>query len=141
MVSDGARESAVVRPLEVPELAPEPGYSHVVEVNPGARLLWIAGQVALDKEGRVVGEGDLAAQTRQVFRNLEAALAAGSAGWADVVKLSWFVLDAREVATIRSVRDEFVDTAAPPASTLVEVRSLFRPELLIEVEAIAAVQP
>jgi enamine deaminase RidA (YjgF/YER057c/UK114 family) len=110
------------------------GYSHVVGV-PSGRLVLTSGQVPMDAD-RNVPEG-WEAQTRLVFENLGRALAAQGAGWADVVKLTYFVTSVDEVTTVRSVRDEFVDTDRPPASTLVRVAGLVRPELLIEVEAVA----
>jgi enamine deaminase RidA (YjgF/YER057c/UK114 family) len=110
------------------------GYSHVVGIPPG-RLVWTSGQVAVDTEGDVP-EG-WAAQTRLVFENVGRALAAQGATWPDVVKLTYFVTGLDEIATVRSVRDEFVDTARPPTSSLVQVAGLFRPELLVEVEAVA----
>jgi len=85
----------------------------------------------------VVGPGDMEAQTRQVFRNLGTVLAAAGASFGDLVKLTFFVRDVTSLAAIRSVRDEFVDTADPPASTLVEVSRLAAPDLLIEIEAVA----
>jgi enamine deaminase RidA (YjgF/YER057c/UK114 family) len=102
-------------------------------------MLFIAGQVALDKSGTLVGAGDMKAQTRQVFKNLELALADAGATFKDVMKLNFYVLDVGQIAAIREVRDTFINTAAPPASTLVEVRRLFRDDVLIEVEAVAVV--
>ncbi|MFC4063955.1 RidA family protein [Actinoplanes subglobosus] len=113
------------------------GYSHTVVVAPGSRLVYISGQVPIDAHGKVP-EG-WAEQTRLTFRNVEAALAAGGAGWGDVIKLTYFVTGTDELPAIRSIRDEFVDTARPPASSLVQVAGLFRPDLLIEIEAVAAV--
>lgn len=113
------------------------GYSHTVVVAPGSRLVYISGQVPIDADGKVP-EG-WAGQTRLTFRNVEAALAAGGAGWGDVIKLTYFVTGIDELPAIRSIRDEFVDTARPPASSLVRVAGLFRPDLLIEIEAVAAV--
>jgi len=112
-----------------------PGFSHAVRAG---GLLFVSGQVAFDADGNVVGAGDMEAQARQVFRNLGAVLAAAGASFADLVKLTIFVRDVGAVAAIRTVRDEFVDTANPPASTLVEVSSLVLPDLLLEVEAVAA---
>ena len=120
-----------------PETLPPPfGYSHVVDA-PAGRIIYVSGQVPLDADGQLVGEGDFAAQTRQVFENLTAALASAEASWADVVKLTYFVRDVGQVAVIRAVRDQFVDTEHPPASSLVEVSRLVRDEFLIEVEAVA----
>jgi enamine deaminase RidA (YjgF/YER057c/UK114 family) len=110
------------------------GFSQVVGL-PAGRLVWTSGQVAIDTEGRVP-EG-VEAQTRLVFENLGRALAGQGATWPDVVKLTYYVTGLDEIATVRSVRDEFVDTSAPPTSSLVQVAGLFRPDLVIEVEAVA----
>ncbi|MPY59248.1 RidA family protein [Streptomyces spongiae] len=118
-------------------VAPGNGYSHVV-VGEG-RLVVISGQVALDEKGNVVGEGDAAAQARQVFENLRRCLAAGGATFADVAKLTFYVTDVAVLPEVRVARDAHIDTARPPASTAVQVAALFRPELLLEVEALAIV--
>jgi enamine deaminase RidA (YjgF/YER057c/UK114 family) len=110
------------------------GYSHVVGV-PSGRLVLTSGQVAVDADGHVPEGWE--AQTRLVFENLGRALAGQGAGWSDVVQLTYFVTSVEEVTTVRSVRDEFVDTSRPPASSLVQVAGLVRPDLLIEVEAVA----
>ncbi len=96
-----------------------------------------SGQVGMLPDGTVVD--GLEAQTRQTFENLTSALRAGGATWRDVVKLTYFVLSTDDLATVRRVRDEYVDTAAPPTSSLVRVAGLFRPDVLIEVEATAAI--
>ncbi|GAA0444410.1 hypothetical protein Aca07nite_53530 [Actinoplanes capillaceus] len=113
------------------------GYSQAVVVAAGSRLIHTSGQVAIDADG-TIPEG-WEAQTRLVFRNLGEVLASAGATWADVVKLTWFVTDTTDLATVRKVRDEFVDVTRPPASSLVQVAGLFRPGLLVEVEAVAAV--
>jgi len=129
-----------VRRFLSPETLPAPfGYSHVVEVRPG-RVIYVSGQVPLDRDGRLVGDDDFEAQARQVFENLQAALEAAGASWADVVKLNYFLVDVTKVAAVRSVRDEYVDTAHPPASTLVEVSRLFRDDVLIEIDAVAVAE-
>jgi reactive intermediate/imine deaminase len=120
-----------------PDTLPPPfGYSQVVDA-PASRVVYVSGQVPLDATGNLVGEGDFAAQVRQVFENLTAALAAADASWDDVVKLNYFVRDIGEVAALRAIRDEYVNTERPPASTLVEVSRLFRDEVLVEIEAVA----
>jgi enamine deaminase RidA (YjgF/YER057c/UK114 family) len=106
------------------------GYTHVVEVTAG-RPVYIAGQVALDPTGALVGPGDIRAQARQVFDNLQAALQA--------VKLTYYLVDATQLPVVREVRDRYVNTQQPPASTAVEVRRLVRDDLLIEVEAVAVI--
>ena len=99
--------------------------------------MYVSGQVPLDSEGRLVGAGDFAAQVRQVFTNLTGALEAADLTWDEVVKLNFFVLDISKVAALREIRDEYVNTEHPPASTLVEVSGLFRPDVLVEIEAVA----
>ena len=117
-------------------MPPPFGYSHVVD-SPAERIVYISGQVPLDSEGRLVGEGDFDAQTRQVFENLTRALEAADAGWSDVVKLNYFLTDVSHIASVRAIRDEYVDMERPPASTLVQVSGLFRPDVLVEIEAVA----
>lgn len=119
-----------------PGLAPAPGYTQVVEAT-GGRTIYVSGQVALDRKGEIVGEGDLEAQARQVFENMKVALGAAGASFGDVVKLGYFLTDISRLGAVRGIRDEYVDTGNPPASTAVEVSRLFREGLLIEVEAIA----
>lgn len=84
-----------------------------------------------------MGEGDLAAQTRQVFENIKAAPEAAGASFDDVVKLTFFVTDITRMQTMSDIRDAYVNTGKPPASSAVEVRKLIREEFFIEVEAIA----
>ena len=112
------------------------GYSHVVD-SPTGRIVHISGQVPLDGDGQLVGEGDFEAQTRQVFENLTRALEAADAAWSDVVKLNYFLTDVTQILSVRAIRDDFVDTEHPPASTLVQVSGLFRPEVMVEIEAVA----
>jgi enamine deaminase RidA (YjgF/YER057c/UK114 family) len=114
------------------------GYTHVVEVTAG-RPVYIAGQVALDPTGALVGPGDIRTQTRQVFDNLRAGLEAVGAGFEQVVKLTYYLVDATQLPVVREVRDQYIDTRQPPASTAVEVRRLVRDDLLIEVEAVAVI--
>ena len=122
-----------------PPALPQPvGYTHVVEAT-GARTIYVSGQVALDGAGNVIGAGDMRAQAQQVFANLKAALEAVGAGFDDVAKLTFFVLDATQMPVVREVRNQYVNVQQPPASTAVEVRRLVREEFLIEVEAIAVV--
>ena len=114
-------------------LAPGPGYSHVVT----GRGRWVAtaGQVALDEEGHVVGTGDVEAQARQVFANLDRALAAADASFADVIKLNFYLTDISQLETVRAIRAEYLEAARPPASTVVQVSALAMPDMMIEVEA------
>ncbi|MCG3189064.1 MAG: putative aminoacrylate peracid reductase RutC [Burkholderiaceae bacterium] len=127
--------------LQPAGLAQPRGYSHVVCAR--GQQVYIAGQVAYDADGRVVGAGDLRAQAEQVFKNLGVALAAAGARVEDLVKTTVFVVDYKPEhrALIAEVRSRFYGSAPPPASTLVGVQALALPELLIEVEAIAVVEP
>lgn len=120
------------------DLPPANGYSHVVTAMPG-KMIFISGQVAMDKQGKVLGPGDLRAQTEQALNNLKTALAAAGADFSHVVKLNWYVKNFKpdQLPIIREVRAKFLSKTNPPASTLAGVSELFLPEVLIEVEAIA----
>jgi reactive intermediate/imine deaminase len=117
------------------DVAPGFGYTHVVAAT--GRLIVISGQVALDEAGQLVGPGDPEAQARQVFENLRRCLAAADATFADVVKFTVYVTDLATMAAVRAVRDEYVDTTRPPASSAVQVAGLVLPELLLEIDALA----
>ena len=130
-----AQEPRFLNPSGLP---PTKGYSHMVEIPAGHRLVFLAGQVPLDSTGALRGGSDFRSQARQTFENLRAGLAAADFG--DVVKLNFYLLDVSDLPALREVRDRYVNPAAPPASTLVEVRRLFREDVLLEVEAIAAVR-
>lgn len=112
------------------------GYSHLV-VAPDGRTVYIAGQVAFDSTGKVVGEGDFAAQAEQVFRNLDRALKSVGGSMGDLVKTTTFVTDIKYVPALRDVRARYLSKTQPPANTLVAVSSLARAELLIEIEGVA----
>jgi enamine deaminase RidA (YjgF/YER057c/UK114 family) len=126
--------------INPPELGTPPGYSQVVEVS-ASRIIFIAGQTALDAEGNVVGKGDFATQAGWVFRNLGLALQASGCTAANLVKLTVFLTDMDNLAAYRQARNRFFASVAPPAApavTLVEVSKLYGPDFLIEIEAIAA---
>lgn len=121
---------------------PTAGYSQVAEVGEG-KIVYIAGQVALDKSGNLVGKDDFRAQTEQVFENLKAAVEAAGGDFHSVVKLNYYSaasVDPSQMTVVREVRDKYVNTANPPTSTFVFVQRLVRPEWLIEVEAVAVVK-
>jgi enamine deaminase RidA (YjgF/YER057c/UK114 family) len=134
--------AAAVLPAQIRHLQPDglsrpTGYTHVVAAK-GRETVYIAGQVAQNAQGEIVGKGDLKAQTTQVFENLKIALAAAGCTFADVVKITVFVANYKpaEVGVIREVRSRYI-TGNPPASTLVGVQSLANADYLIEIEAIA----
>ena len=128
--------------LLIPDTMPKSvGYSQVATVT-GGTIVFISGQVALDRFGNVVGREDFRAQVRQVFENLAAAIAAAGGTFHDVVKLNSYVLDLSpsHLAAFREVRDKYVNVQKPPASTAVQVPRLFRPEFLVEIEALGVVK-
>ncbi|MBX9825204.1 MAG: RidA family protein [Xanthobacteraceae bacterium] len=111
------------------------GYSHVVEVTGPDRIVYIAGQLGLKPDGDIAG--DFRAQCLQAFENLKAALAAVGATFDDVVKLNNYLVDIpKNLGIYREVRDQYVNTAQPPASTTIGVPALARPDALYEVEAV-----
>src|SRR5258708_27514646 len=119
-------------------LAPVKGYTHVVVAHPG-KVIFVSGQVANDPQGQLVGKDDLKAQTVQIFENLKTALAAAGATFNDVVKITWYVKAYKPdyLGMLREVRNQYVNQATPPASTLVCVTSMFQDDYLIVVDAIA----
>lgn len=123
-----------------PELGAPPGYSQIVDVQAN-RLVFIAGQTALDRDGALVGREDFAAQAEQVFRNLDIALHAVGCTPSHLVKLTVFLRDMSDLAAYREARNRFFASVTPPAApavTLVEVSRLYGPDFLIEIEAVAA---
>jgi enamine deaminase RidA (YjgF/YER057c/UK114 family) len=116
-------------------------YSHAVSLAGQAKLVYVSGQVSWGPDGRVVGAGDMRAQCEQVFKNLTSVLAAAGAGWGDIIKMNGYMvnLNAESVAAYRETRSGYLKPGQLPASTLVGVTSLVQPELLLEVEVVAAV--
>jgi enamine deaminase RidA (YjgF/YER057c/UK114 family) len=117
-----------------------PGYSHVVEVTGPGRTVYFAGQLGIDKSGRM--GANPREQVEIAFENVKAALASVGAGFEHVVKLNNYIVDiGTNLAHYRDVRDKYVNTAAPPASTTIGVPQLARPGAVFEVEAIAVLPP
>jgi enamine deaminase RidA (YjgF/YER057c/UK114 family) len=115
-------------------------YSHAATAEGTGKLVYVSGQVSWDASGNVVGKGDMRAQSEQVFKNVAAALAAAGAGWDDVIKMNGYMvgMHAERVTAYREVRQKFLKPGALPASTLVGVERLVDPDLLLEVEVVAA---
>ena len=132
-----------LRFINPPTIAKPPGYTHVIEVTGPGRTVYIAGQLGLTIEGKLAGApGDFRAQAQQAFENLKNALAAVGASFEHVVKLNKYLTDIRAHLPIyREVRDAYLGSANPPASTTVEIGNLALPGALYEVEAVVALPP
>jgi enamine deaminase RidA (YjgF/YER057c/UK114 family) len=117
-------------------IAKPPGYSHVVEVIGPGRLVYFAGQLGLDRSGKM--GGDIREQIELAFQNLKAALASVGVGFDHLVKINNYIVDiGKNIGHFREVRDKYLNTAAPPASTTIGVPELARPGALFEIEAVA----
>ena len=131
----------LMQPVNPPSLPKPTGYAHAWEVQ-GGKTVYIAGQVAMDKDGHVVGKGDLVAQFRQVCENLRMVVTARAGQMNDIVKLTIYVLSKTEYkARGRDIDSVYRDYFGRhyPAMTLVEVRGLYNDDCLIEIEGIAIV--
>lgn len=114
------------------------GYSQGIKVTGAQTILFLAGQVAYNKDGGVAHKGDFKAQAREVFGAIKKLVEAGGGTLANVVKINTYVMDVRNRPDFRAVRDEFFGSKGP-ASTMVQVSALAHPDYLIEVEAIAVI--
>jgi len=131
---------AVHRFLNPPAIPAPRGYSHVVETKGPSRTIYLAGQLGMTADGKFPGHpGDFRAQAVQCFENLKAALAAAGATFEHVVKLNNYLVDMAHLPLYFEVRDRYVDTKNPPASTTIQISKLARDGALYEVEAIAVV--
>ena len=130
--------AAQVKRTNPPALSKPTGYTHIVEVTGPAKTIYISGQIAFDKDGKLVGTGDMKAQAEQVFKNLQAALDAAGAKFTDVVKMNSYITDMSKIQAVRDVRARYFGEVTP-ASTFVQVAGLVRPDLLLEIEVVAVV--
>lgn len=129
-----------VRFLNPENLVRPPTYSQVVEIAGPGRVVFIAGQIGVDPEGKLVGApGDFRAQATQVFENLKGALAAVGATFDNVVKLNNYMIDVANQPVLREVRERYLNMAAPPVSTTVQVVRFVRAGALLEIEAVAVI--
>jgi enamine deaminase RidA (YjgF/YER057c/UK114 family) len=129
-----------VRFLNPENLVRPPTYSQVVEIAGPGRMVFIAGQIGVDPEGKLVGaSGDFRAQATQVFENLKGALAAVGATFDHVVKLNNYMIDVANQPVLREVRERYLNMAAPPVSTTVQVVRFVRAGALLEIEAVAVI--
>jgi enamine deaminase RidA (YjgF/YER057c/UK114 family) len=130
--------SAKLRFLNPAALSKPPGYTHVVEASGPVRIVYLAGQLGLDRNGNVVGgPGDFRAQAVQTFENLKAGLAAVGGRFQDIVKLNNYLTDMSHLPIFREVRDSYLPATDKPASTTIQISGLARPGALLEIEAVA----
>ena len=127
-----------IRFINPQALANPPGYTHVVEATAPARLVYIAGQLGLDRDGKL--SGDFRLQAVQTFENLKAALAAVGAQFQHVVKLNNYLLDIKYLPVFRQVRYSYLPDRNRPASTTIAISGLAREGALLEIEAVAVLQ-
>jgi enamine deaminase RidA (YjgF/YER057c/UK114 family) len=127
---------AHIRYINPDGLVRPPTYTQVVEVVGPGRTIYISGQLGTDRDGKLAA-GDFRAQAEQVFRNLQAALAAVDASFADIVKLNSYLAHITDLPILRDVRARYLDVAALPASTTLEVAKFARKDALLEIEAVA----
>jgi enamine deaminase RidA (YjgF/YER057c/UK114 family) len=133
--NDGVPKKAKIEPGDGLHPLPWP-YSHGWKVG---NLLFIAGQVALDEELRLIGPGDAEEQTRQVWRNIKAVVEKAGGKLSDVVRVATYVADIADIAAIMEARREFFPDGDYPVATMVEVAKLGLPGLLLETEAMAVI--
>ena len=135
-----AQQKTTVSFVNPPTVATPKGYSHIAVIDMGAsKMLILSGQVGLDKDGKLVGNGDVAGQIEQTFANIKAIIESQGGNMSNVVKLNYYLLDVANIQTLRAIRDKFIDVNHSPASTLVQVSKLFRDDVLVEIEATAVI--
>jgi len=117
------------------------GYSHAGYFDTPARVVYVSGQIARNEKGEIVGAGNMEVQTRQVFKNISNILASMGGNLRNVVKINIYTTKVDQLPTIRKLRDEFFPGSEKPCSTLVGVTGLALPEYLIEIGAVAALDP
>ena len=122
-------------------LAKPPGFTHVVEVVGPGRMIYLSGQVGIDRASKIAGApGNVRAQMIQAFENCKLALESVGASFKDVVKVTHYLLDVAHRPILMEVRDRYVNLDAPPASTLIVVAGLALPGLLFEIDVVAAMR-
>ena len=133
-------DNSLVKFLNPTSAPPSKGYSHAAEIDLGnCKMVIISGQIALDSNGNLVGKGNLAEQTEQIFTNIRNIVLESGGTMNDVIRIGIYMTDITQVQTMRDVRDKFLNQRKPPTSTLVEVSKFHRDDLLIEIEATAII--
>ena len=132
------REKIQPAGIHVRMMAGQPAYTHVVTVSGTGKMIFVAGQLARDANGNLVGKGDMRAQIQQVGENIKTGLEAAGATLADIVKTNTFVTNYEEYAKHGDMRARYFGPATP-TSTTVQISRLADPDAMIEIEAIAVV--
>jgi len=133
-----AQTAKIVNPSSVHQ--PKGGYSHYVVIDLGdSKMIITAGQIALDKQGRLVGIGDFRKQAEQVYLNIKNLLAEEGGTMDNIVRTGTYLVDMSNIQQLREIRSKYLNTLTPPASTLVQVSKLFMEEAIIEIEVTAIV--
>ncbi len=133
-------DSSMVKFKNPSSVATPKGYSHAAIIDLGnCHMIVLSGQVPLDSKGSLVGKDDVTKQTEQVFLNIRNIITELGGSMDNVIKLEFYMVDASGIQTVRDIRDKFINTKNPPTSTLVEVRKLFRNDILIEIGATAII--
>ncbi len=128
-----------INPTDVYDSLASRGYTQVVSVSGVQKFIYVSGQLPLDQNNKLIGSGDIEAQTRACYENLKLSLAAAGADLTNVVRMTTYVTDLlQHPKGVRKVRAEYFGTITPPASTMIEVTRLVN-GMLIEVEAIAVI--
>jgi reactive intermediate/imine deaminase len=140
MTGSAQTKNTIVQLVNPPAVAAPKGYSQAAVIDLGnSTMVIMSGQVPLDKEGQLVGKGDIGQQARQVFLNIKSIVEEMGGTMNDIIKLNYLLTDLTQLQNVRNVRDQFINTQKPPASTLAQVSKLFREDVLIEVEATAVI--
>lgn len=133
-------DTSIVQYHNPTSVSPAKGYSHSVEIDLGnCKMIILSGQIALDKNGNLVGKGNLAEQAEQVFVNIKNIVAASGGTMDDVIKINIYMIDISQAQVMRNVRNKFINLENPPTSILMQVSKLVRDDILIEIEATAII--
>jgi enamine deaminase RidA (YjgF/YER057c/UK114 family) len=129
-----------VRHINPDTLSKNPAFTNVVVVTGAAKTIYIGGQDSVDANGNIVGIGDIGAQTEQVLKNIQAALAAAGAGLEHVIKWNLYLVQGQPLQPgFEAAMQAWGSRPNPPAITMAYVSGLARPEFLLEMDAIAVV--
>ena len=133
-------DTSIVQFVNPVSVSAPKGYSHAAVIDLGnCKMVIISGQVALDSAGNLIGKGDFAKQTEQVFINIKKIITELGGTMDNLVKVTNYVLDVSQVQTLRDIRNKYINVKNPPASTLAQVSKLFRDDILVEIEATAII--